>query len=258
MKNFILLIFIINCSFNIKEQFIYKSANQKLPSITAINERYIADIYGQYGLDNKDIWGIGIISNSIRNKSESINFPDTVINVYDIPNGLIIGKIIKQKNGGYYNIQLELKDSNEKFQITIQDLIEIYYEGTCLKYYEKKNNFIQCLLNLRNGGVWISIDDLTKNGFSPIDWTTFLLATKTTYFSILSKGDLVFDEMGNVIDTLKIVKNYVRLINKADNGYVKVKIFSSEKTDDNISKTGWIKIIDEKGHPTIFFGTRGL
>lgn len=80
---------------NEREKFSNRVINTYLPDIindTNIYDKYIAGFQRKYGIDNLDIWGQGIFS-KYRNASEKINFPDSAVNIYNKPNGDIIGKI---------------------------------------------------------------------------------------------------------------------------------------------------------------------
>jgi hypothetical protein len=215
---------------------------------------------GQSDKNNDDNWGIGIISNMKLNESEIINFPSHDIYVYNKPNGIKIGKILKINSDEYYKIYFDDFVNKKRLRVSLDDLVEINYEGTCLKYYEKTDNYIKCLNNLIDGGVWINTKDLKIYGFSDLDWRNFLIQTDRCYFPINNNGLLIFDSDGNVIDTLKKNLNVLKLINAYQNGLVKVNIYNLDECGscgEKLIKTGWMKIIDDNGSPLIYFYTRG-
>lgn len=225
-------------------------------------DKYLKGFKRMYGTDNIDIWGQGIISDIRGNKGEKINFPETSIQVYNLPNGKAIGQIIykKGKTVDYDSLFLIISDKKEIFKITIKDLFEINFHGTCMKYYEMRNDYYKVLINLYDNGVWVDKRELKNYGFVPIDWKTFLIQANKCYHPISLKKLLITDSEGNIIDTLIRNKNVIRLTNETIDDYFKVEIYwegvcggcSKEKTGE-----GWLKIIDENGHPKIYYYTRG-
>ncbi len=78
--------------------------------------------------------------------------------------------------------------------------------------------------------------------------------------AISSKKILIFDSLENVIDTLRIDENVVKLINESKNQYIKVVVYKEGECggcSDTKTGVGWMKIIDDEGHPRIYFYTRG-
>lgn len=50
----------------------------------------------------------------------------------------------------------------------------IHYEHTFLLYVAERNGFIKILPETFGGGVWIAVEDLKRQGFSPESWQSYL------------------------------------------------------------------------------------
>lgn len=219
--------------------------------------------------NNIDEWGLGIISNyNNANKSEIINFPIATLNIYDKPSGNAIGKISKDEEYAhhYYNVEVKLHNAKNVLKVIKDDLREISYEGTCLKFYKVKENYIQILIHSLPNGVWIKIEDLHNFKFYPVSWKEFLLSKKTGFFP-KREGGINLRESPSLSSKV-IVEMHGDLYNidltgKNIHNWFEVKVLKYDQHPCTgkykILKelTGWIKTIDKKNHPKIWFYTRG-
>ena len=225
-----------------------------------INDNVYEELLSQYGADSTDIWGQGIISNSILDRGETINFPDSIVHIYNKPYGEIIGTIYREK-GNYYNLLCEIYINKTIKKTNKKDNIEVSYEGQNLKFYKKDKDYYQCLIHSFDGGIWLSKVELEKFGFSMVNWETFLKKNFNKEFHPTSSDDIVLlDSTMNVIDTLTRGENVIVLLNENYGRLTKVDIYKeSFCVSGNRKKTGsaWLEIIDKNGHPRIFFSPRG-
>ena len=213
-------------------------------------------------------WGIGIISSIHGNRSQTTNFPDTLIPVFGFPKGNQIGFIGKDTSDPYSNPLLFLVISANQRKMTVSwvDLKEINYEGSCLKYYEQIDDYVNVLYHTLKRGVWIKISDLRDNGYYPQDWMNFLLDQRRAYFPNV-EGGLNLRKNPNIKDkpiiVLHRVPGWILLTGKVEGLWAEVEFVQYASGDPFALNSkiankwkGWIKAIDDKGFPNIWFYTR--
>lgn len=213
------------------------------------------DIYDEF---NNEYWGEGFFTRLSGNYSEQLNFVDT-IKAYNSPDGDPIGLIIRNTNNdGYYNVFLQI--DHKAFAIKRDDVVEINYEGTCVKYYKNVNDFYLCLINNDIGGVWIKKYDLINNGFKPIDWSHFIPTVKSRFHALHKTMVPLYDSNGVIIDTLYSTGKEVKLTGEKCGDLYKVDIHNPDDCaggDGQKVGEAWVKIVDSIGKPIIFYYTRG-
>ena len=205
-----------------------------------------------------DSWGKGFFTDLSIDKSGILNFCDS-ITIFDNPNGDSIGLIVKNSNAAEYYIYF-LQINGKTSAITRKDIIEVTYEGTCVKYYASKNGYYLCNVNNELGGVWIKEADLEKVGFKPIDWKQFLTQKKKRLHALHETIVPMYDSDYTIIDTLFSTGKEVKLTGKNQNDLYKVNIFNpTECVGGDGKKVGeaWIEIVDSLGKPIVFYYTRG-
>ncbi len=215
-------------------------------------------------------WGIGIIC-SIDNlyESEIIGFPDIDIDVYDSPKGKKIGTIGKNpliKKNTYQTLLLKTFNSKEiDIDEHSNDLIEITYEGKVLKYYKEDSDCVNILIHTTSGGVWVRISDLEKNKFKSQCWMDFMLVIKEFWYD--NDIDLKKRPDYSSKTIVRIKGDYFNIIftGKTMGSWAEVEAWKYMKAEDVGAENGrvikkykgWIRAIDKKGSPAIWFYTRG-
>lgn len=219
--------------------------------------------------DDIDEWGLGIISRfDMPNLSEIIDFPVGSTEVYDKNNGNHIGKIIKEKQytRHYYNVFLVIGINGDSTAVKREDLREVTYEGTCLKYYEVKDGYVNVLRDTFDKGVWIDIEDLKKNGFAPLSWTDFLLKKKSGFFPLRGLTINLKENPSSESKTIVEMHGDVFLIEftgEHKGGWFEVRVLRYSQhpliadEENPAAYHGWILALDDQVHPQVWYYTRG-
>lgn len=234
---------------------------QILPNKEEQESELLEGLKKKYGENNKDLWGQGILSRIKYNFAEMINLPDSSLNIYKKPNGQKFGELQRNSHEqAYYNVYLSFTTNRKDIKVDIRDLIEINYEGTCLKYYDKQDGYVQCLINNYVGGIWIKIEELEKLGFKPTDWLTFLTGIEKCFFPLKATTMALYNADGLCIDSLTRGEHVIKLTKESKNEYQQVVLERPNECggcSGNQIGSGYIKAIDDNGHPRIWYYTRG-
>jgi len=147
-----------------------------------------------------------------------------------------------------------------------EDWIEVTDGGACLKYYQQRGSYFLILIHSSWQGFWISSSELEKVNFYVIDWMSFLLAEKTGFYPATEKGLVLREEPNPKSKGVIWVKNVnylITLSGKTEGQWAEVKVtwprFGLGEKKEAKPQTyykGWIKILDDKGYPNIWFYTR--
>ena len=213
--------------------------------------------------------GMGIISKAdFKNASEMINFPAGDNYVFDKPNGQNIGFINKSteyKNYIFNAIRLEIGDSIGQI-MDRADFKEINYEGGCFKYYEEKDGFVRILKYTYDFEVWISIDSLKTKEYFPLSWPEFMLLKKEFLITSINEPIQLKSNPDSVSQTIiKLDSNrfLITITGEQKGNWFKVivkeysKHYMEVKSESPKLHEGWIEALDKKGHPSIWYYTRG-
>jgi hypothetical protein len=195
--------------------------------------------------------------------------------VYDGPNGIKIGTFLlnrdsKSDNEALYNLLL-LNVSNQIIDtIKRSNFKEIGYEVWALSYFERKNGYVR--VTNRTVDFWLSEMEISKRNFRVENWMNFLITNAENllgYYAndpglnlrtqpsiesellLTIKGDLF-----EIVPTSEFIGNWVKIkINK----YTQHPCESMLQQDELIeySLEGWIKIVDERGEPNVWYYSRG-
>jgi len=209
-------------------------------------------------------WGIGIIGPA---KAEMISFPEKAIWLYDSPAGRRKYVIWKARED---QVAFGPKKGIIVGIVNPNDWIEVTYEGVCLKYYRQKDEYIQILIHYSPKGFWISAKELQKVGFNIVDWKSFLLAGKSGYYPAVAEKGLILREEPS-IESAGIIslefegpEDYmITLTGKTEGLWAEVNVTTNgfyPCGDAKVKKrnySGWVKLLDDKGFPNIWFYTRG-
>jgi hypothetical protein len=219
--------------------------------------------------DDTDEWGLGIISRvDTPIKSEIIDFPVGSTKVYDEPEGSCVGEITKDEEYSphYYNVFLVPGIKSDSSAVKREDLREVTYEGTCLKYYEVEDGYVKVLQYTFDDGVWIAIDDLKEDGFAPLSWTDYLLKKKSGFFPRKGYTLKLKENPSSGSKTIIEMQGDAFLIDftgKYDGGWFEVQVsrFSQYylSVNEEIPQLyfGWILVLDDRAHPVVWYYTRG-
>lgn len=214
-------------------------------------------------------WGLGIISSIITpNKSEIINFPIGSLKVFDNPNGNQIGTIIKDKEYDpyYYNVLLNLNTNSDNIKVKREDLREVTYEGTCLKYYDNKDGFLKILIYTHENGVWINSIKLKFNDFEPIHWQEFLVEKGKGFIPYQDRKIKLQEKPSLKSNTILEIQGRgyrIDLIGRQNGDWFEVTVNEYDLSDEFKKNTigtytGWMQIVDDEKHPVIWYYTRGM
>ncbi len=221
---------------------------------------------------NKDCdpkWGIGIVSRiGNRNRSAQMNYPETPVSVYNSPRGHKIGSLIERESSHpYYKLFLYKFKDQTKTIVKTDDLREINYEGTCLKYYKLVDGYANVLLRAHEGGVWLSVDEIKDKGYYPQNWMDFLLSKKHIYYPFIKDSLDIKLEPSIDSETVARIKGdlyKVTFTGKTQGKWAEVLVikydnhFCSGEKQTIIGKwKGWLQPLNKKGYPNIWFYTRG-
>ena len=155
-----------------------------------------------------------------------------------------------------------LKEINDKSH----DLIEVSYDGEVLKYFKEDADFINVLIHTIPGGVWIRKADLKKYKFKAQNWLNFMLSEKDFWYDYndvdLKKNP---NSSSKTIVRIKGEKFNIIFTGKTKDVWAEVKVNEYKSEDDIYNEkriknkyNGWIKAIDKKGKPSVWFYTRGM
>jgi len=222
----------------------------------------------QESMDQFDpYWGIGIICRSDNQyESEKTSFPNAKIAIYSAPNGLkmgTVGKDVSQPGDQYAFFD---NKGGDAIAFARKDMIEVTYEGTALKYYREVNGYVNILINTISGGGWLLKTDLDKNKFKTQNWMNFLLSHRRAFYYKRNSVDLKTapDTQSELLGRIDGDLSHVKFTGKINGLWAEVAVEQYDKhplmEDGKIinKRTGWIKAIDEKGRPQIWFYTRGM
>ncbi|NQY08407.1 MAG: hypothetical protein HRT71_02700 [Flavobacteriales bacterium] len=230
-----------------------------------------ADVGNDAVEEPENIWGVGIISNKSGNGTAKVNFPAGGIKVYSSAGGQVVGDI-KYKGGdiGKFDIyhQFELIKQGSKIEFNVYDLKEISFEGECLKYYKVSAGYVQVLTSTINNGVWLKISDLEETGFFTQPWLHFLQNRGVIFFPIKKdvNGLKLMQENvepSTIMDNMIGKKYKIRLTGANKGNWLEVTLKEYDKNPCDKSSVfvknqkGWVKALNDKGEPNIWFNTRG-
>ena len=222
----------------------------------------------QYASTSNDNWGIGFLApKSLNIIPHKINFPiKHALKVYTIDKSPLS---LKYKNNS--SLLLLQPGSNKPYKLLEPisgepvDFIELSYEGTCLIVYEIINDTYHILTKSFPGGVYISKNDLLKYGYSYISYYDYIIKSKNEYIVFIKEGLNLREKPSidsNIITIINSDSFTIIPSNTTFRQWIYVDIIKYDKHPceggKRITKLrGWIKLIDDKGFPNIWYYTRG-
>lgn len=208
-----------------------------------------------------DEWGIGVLELPYENNE--------FIHVYDRPNGTIEGTLGMERN--IHNTDFRIltwrdgEHGGPRMHIPKEALIEIGYEIDGLVVRKEEDGFLKIMYPKGELTAWVSLEELTKAGFLYYSWKKFMLRGRQTFFT-MSYGMNLRERPGidgTYILTVKGDQFEIELTGKSEGLWaeVVVKEFSTiycEEPHKLVNTyTGWMKILDDKGYPNLWFYARG-
>lgn len=210
-------------------------------------------------------WGQGIIGPEVMNgnfhKFEGLK-------LYHKADGFAVGTIVSAKDV-YSELAFQTEGSDPK-PVKSKEFREVGYEQSGMVWYAKEKGFIQIGLNSSSKGYWLKIEELEYYGFKVTSYLDFMVEKKPTLFPGAMGINLNFRSAATtrskVYATLNSDKFFVTPTGKTEGNWAEVEVVEYtnsycevSEVDENVVNrwTGWIKILDDKGHPNIWFYTRG-
>jgi hypothetical protein len=214
-------------------------------------------------------WGIGVLLPITESETRplGISFPAESVPVFDLPNGKDLG-LLKIKNSEGNNT-LWFEGKVAEFSLPEMASIEYEYEARAVLVYETAGDWAAIMLennDNRPSKGWIHLDSLEKLSFRYWSWREFLLNTPHTYH-VLPENGLNLREGPSknhpVIQKLSHDQHQIMLTGNSKGLWFEVRAelwpvhpcFGGEKATQTY--LGWIKALDDKGYPNIWFPTRG-
>lgn len=188
------------------------------------------------------------------------------INLYNTPNGEFAGTLGTEKSyDGMYFRNVWREAGGISLIIPDEALLEYEYEISGFIVYEKQQDFIQILFPKGERIAWVSISELEKKGASYQSWMTFMTQTNRTFFTLeygmnvrkkpSVRGERIFTVKGDQFEITPTGKT------KGLWAEVIIKEYDSEYCEGNHNLLkeyrGWLKILDDKGFPNLWYYTRG-
>jgi hypothetical protein len=189
--------------------------------------------------------------------------PSNGFNVFDKPNGTVIGNLKKGKD--IYSMYFSTANKKTKFE----DYEEIGYEIFALKFNKRENNFVK--LSGKNN-YWLSENEIKKSNFVTIEWMSFLIRNSSDVLGYYAnepglKVRKTSDVNGEIVGSVRGELFEIKLTNKTNGNWCYVKITKYKEhpclTDLDDAKNieskmeGWIKVLDDNGQPNIWNYTKG-
>ena len=199
--------------------------------------------------------------------------PKDGFKVFDKPNGKEIGVLTRNINTieeTYYKIYFVDETTKNFIQIDIKNFQEVGYEVFSVKYFERKDGFIRIIDQSVN--YWLSEKEINNKNFKVLDWQEFLIEKSGRFLGFYAKDpglNLRTNPTTNSEILKKLEGNLFQIIpTQESNGlwtkvnvkkYIKHPCAEKFNESENLEYElkGWIKIIDEKGKPNVWYYARG-
>jgi hypothetical protein len=210
--------------------------------------------------------GIGIIAPEKGINAMHINFPLAEIKLYASPEQKPCG-IITLKNS--LNLIYKVFSKPLPMRVNNKDLAEIEYAGYCLKYFERRGDFVKILMNSNGKGYWLSLSELNYLHYVPLTWMDIFLKGKKFFYSQVDVGINLRTDPDPSSKKITLIKGNhyaISLSGETDGLWTAVTVgrYSTAPCKDVKSTpapieewTGWLKAIDDAGYPNIWFFPRG-
>lgn len=204
-------------------------------------------------------YGIGILTAP---KCEASRIP-----LYETVNGEEPGAFITQVSKVEYNFFRMIDNNDRIVNLHASDAVSIGYEEVALTVFEENDYGFKVALNHTNGeGYWISKTDVKRYHLSHWSWMDYLTKNYVTLFPEALGIPMNLREQPNAtsnkLATLDTDVYQITPTGKTDGlwAQVSVSLFSAPYCEDAVFKrkfTGWVKLLDDKGYPNLWFYAKG-
>lgn len=222
------------------------------------------------GFDDRfDAWGMGILAPAAGDlPGEATVFPDTFLTVYEAPGGAIIGRLVMGTAESEYLPDLRpilLVTADGGGAVPREWTREVTYEGRALLFFERGDGFVR----VSPAGVrpvWVSEAELAACGWTTRPWIDHLTAMPTEFFPLPTTGLNLREtpsgdgEWRTVLDDPRFL---IRPTGARDGQWLEVTVKEYPAhpceggSDLYVEWTGWVKAVDDRGIPNLWYFTRG-
>ncbi|MEM7368626.1 MAG: hypothetical protein AAF587_08470 [Bacteroidota bacterium] len=208
-------------------------------------------------------WGIGLIfdpNQDVEGHVGAIAETLSGLVLFDDVDGAPIGKIL-----GTEGIQLSCE--KQVIQTDPKDLREYGYEINGLMYWEERSGYFRILNHTFPEGIWIRKSELIHYQWKTQSWMDFI-CQNSLYLYPERLGISMNLRAGPRASAALLVTMHddhfqIHPTGKTNGLWAEVKVdkysgaYCSGETDLEKSWTGWVKLLDDKGHPNLWTYTRG-
>jgi hypothetical protein len=208
-------------------------------------------------------WGIGLLTTANPfEQSETMLVPREKIDCAHMQGGPIDTHLMYDETS--HSIAYTFQD--KRYETSPAGLLEIAYEAAALMVYAEDNGHYAIKAAENDGYLWVPAKSLQSQGYRFMPWADFLPLVQSDFHPLptqglnLRKGPSTKDP---VIAKL-LGENYLIHLTGARKGFWMEAIVEywpehpcngGESATKNY--TGWIKALDDKGFPNIWYFTRG-
>ncbi|MDX2249743.1 MAG: SH3 domain-containing protein [Bacteroidia bacterium] len=228
---------------------------------------------GEWDTD-PNLWGIGVVtagdSANVLSENTPLMLPFSVdFPIYASPNGPVIGTLQTPGEKNYPSGRSFFRhaDSNARTLFDLRDGREIAYDAAGLIYYEEKDGFLRVLHHTLQKPAWIKISNLHEYHLKPVLWMDFILQYGPSLFHPHDSIGLNLRKSpstsGEKITSIKGDLYMVKFTGKREGLWaeVEVTLYDIHPCEGDAQEqnkwSGWIKLMDDKGFPNIWFYTGG-
>ncbi|MFK7770662.1 MAG: hypothetical protein AB8F94_00930 [Saprospiraceae bacterium] len=208
-------------------------------------------------LTDEEIWGIGLLQLPYEGKM--------LFKLYDAPNGNKNGTLgMEEKEEGPSS---QVWRNTEGIWLTTPEraIMEYDYEIDGFIVLQEKDSFIQILPFDGGEESWASIAEIEKEGAKYQSWKDFMITSNRNFFTSDYGMNLRVSPTieAEKILTVKGDQFEIKLTGKTEGlwGEVMVEEYDSDycSSPRNLVKEhrGWLKLLDDKGFPNLWYYTRG-
>ncbi|MEM7655284.1 MAG: hypothetical protein AAF399_04080 [Bacteroidota bacterium] len=208
-------------------------------------------LFAQVAAPEFHLWGIGLLHHT--SATEHFSRDSLLPHLIGMPT--------------YANAQGESTGVFEELDILEADLREYAYGTEGLIFLEEKNGYLRVLYRTTKGGLWLSREDLQQRGWEMEKWMDFFLHFSPTLFPRALGVNMNLRTMpfahSKRLTTMTDDAFFIRLTGKTNGLWAEVEVQEWEGTyceDQGKLQnewTGWVKLLDDRGYPNLWFYTRG-
>jgi len=200
--------------------------------------------------------------------------PTNGFNLYDAPNGNIIGKVLQKQNPNLANTQQHvialLNGNSYIFKNFNKGLTEVGYELFAMSSFKVKDGFVKIFD--KKSAYWLKISEIEKDDFKVSNWQDFLVENNDKLLGYYAKKPGLNlreapSKNARVLKTLRGNLFEIRLQKEVKGYWNKVKVIKYQEhpckgdltKEENIEYilNGWIKTVDDDGTPNVWYYPRG-